>query len=119
MANRLRPWTRYAKASSGGALAGTPYQEAYAWLTLVRILLAVEGDPPRQKIEAALGRAEELVALVEGRSLSPRILELRGRLAAALGDAAGSERALREAPDLYREIGAAGHAARLRTEIGA
>ena len=45
----------------------------------------------------ALDRAEELVISIEGRSLSPRILELRGRLAAAVGDTAVSERALRGA----------------------
>jgi hypothetical protein len=81
------------------------------------VLLAAEGDVPRAEIEGALGRAEELVALVDGRSLSPRILELRGRLAAALGDKPGADRALREAPDLYREIGAIGHAGRLAREI--
>jgi hypothetical protein len=74
---------------------------------------------PRQEIEAALDRAEELVALVEGHSLSPRILELRGRLAAALGDAPVADRALREALDLYREIGATGHVERLGREIAA
>ena len=52
-----------------------------------------------------------------GRSVLPRIVELRGRLAAALGDAPGSERALREALDPYREIGATGHAERLARAI--
>jgi hypothetical protein len=47
-----------------------------------------------------------LVPLVEGRSLSPRILKLRGRLASALGDSSGVDRALRETLNLYREIGA-------------
>jgi hypothetical protein len=86
---------------------------------LARILLATDGDPSRREIEAALDRAEELVASIEGRSLSPRILELRGRLAAALGDTAASEQTLREALDLYRVIGATGHAARLAREISA
>jgi hypothetical protein len=45
--------------------------------------------------------------------LSPRILETRGRLADALGDAPGAERALRDALDRYRAIGATGNAARL------
>jgi hypothetical protein len=40
-------------------------------------------------------------------------LELRGRLAAALGDATASDQSLRQALDLYREIGASGHAERL------
>ncbi len=44
-------------------------------------------------------------------------LERRGRLAAALGDAPGAERALRDALDLYRMIGATGHAERLGREI--
>jgi hypothetical protein len=61
--------------------------------------------------------AEELVASVEGRSLSTRILELRGRLAAALDDVPVADQALREALDLYCEIGATGHAERLALEI--
>jgi hypothetical protein len=81
------------------------------------VLLATDGELPRVEIEAALGRAEELVALVEGRSLSPRVLELRGRLAVALGDTPASERTLREALVLYRETGATGHAQRLALEI--
>jgi hypothetical protein len=44
---------------------------------------------------------------------------MRGRLAAALGDAPTSDRALRQALELYRAIGATGHAERLAREIGA
>jgi hypothetical protein len=77
------------------------------------------GTSGRAEIEAALDRAEELVAKIGGRSLSPRILELRGCLAAALGDASGAGQALREALDLYRAVGATGHAERLAREIGA
>jgi hypothetical protein len=54
---------------------------------------------------------------MEGRALSPRILELRGRLAAAVGDAPSSDRTLREALDLYGAIGATGHAERLTREL--
>jgi len=54
-----------------------------------------------------------------GSALSPRILELRGRLAAAIGDAPSSDRTLRKALDLYRAIGASGHAERLARELGA
>jgi len=99
-------------ASAGGCI----YLEAGAQLALAKVLLAADGSLPRAEIEAALDRAQELVDAIEGRSLSPRVLELRGRLAAALGDAAASERALREALDLYREIGATGHAKRLALE---
>jgi hypothetical protein len=45
--------------------------------------------------------------------LSPRILELRGRHAAARGDPKTADKLLREALELYRAIGATGHAARL------
>jgi hypothetical protein len=58
----------------------------------------------RAAIEAALDHADELVAAIEGGSLSPRILELRGGLAAALGDVPASEQASRAALDLYRTI---------------
>jgi hypothetical protein len=73
----------------------------------------------RVEIESALERAEHLVASIEGSALSPRILELRGRLAAAVGDAPSSDRTLREALDLYRAIGATGHAERLARELDA
>ena len=72
---------------------------------------------PRAEIESALARAEHLVASIAGRSLSPRILEMRGRLAATLGDAPASDRALRQALEVYREIGATGHAERLGREL--
>jgi hypothetical protein len=60
---------------------------------------------------------ELLVASLEARSRSPRIVELSGRLAAALGAAPAARRALREAFDLYRAIGATGNAERLAREM--
>jgi tetratricopeptide (TPR) repeat protein len=102
-------------ASAGGAR----YFEAHAQLALAAALLATDGVVPRVEIECALERAEHLVESIEGRSLSPRILEMRGRLAAVLGDAQASDRALRQAVELYRAIGATGHAQRLAREIGA
>jgi tetratricopeptide (TPR) repeat protein len=98
---------------SGGCI----YYEASAQIALARILLATGGAAAHVKIAAALNRAEELVAMVDGRALSPRIIELRGRLAAALGDRPASEQAPRAALDLYREIGAIGHAERLVLDI--
>jgi class 3 adenylate cyclase/tetratricopeptide (TPR) repeat protein len=96
-----------------GRAGGCYYFEAHAQIALAQILLGVEPQVPRAEIEAALDRAEELVAAIEGRSLSPRILELRGHLAAAANDAPASDRALRQALELYRAIGATGHAERL------
>jgi class 3 adenylate cyclase/tetratricopeptide (TPR) repeat protein len=97
--------------------SGCRFFEALAWLARARILLATEGDVPRAETGAALDRAEELIESIEARSLLPRVLELRGRFSAALGDAAGAARGLRQALDVYREIGATGHADRLAREL--
>ncbi len=102
-----------------GRVGGYRYFETGAQLALAQILLATEGDLPCAEIEAALDRAEELVTSIDGRSLSPRILELRGRLAAVLGDAQVASQVLHQALDQYREIGATGHAERLSREIAA
>jgi class 3 adenylate cyclase/tetratricopeptide (TPR) repeat protein len=102
-----------------GRSGGCRYFEAEAQLALAAALLATDGVVPCAEIESALERAEQLVESIAGRSLSPRILELRGRLAAALGDAPASDRTLREALDLYRAIGATGHAERLERALGA
>ena len=100
-----------------GNTGGCLYYEALAQLALAAALLATDGAGPRAEMESALERAEHLVASIEGRALSPRILELRGRLAAEVGDAPTSDRTLREALDLYRAIGATGHAERLAWEL--
>ena len=102
-----------------GRAGGCRYYEALAQLALGKVLLATDGVVPRAEIESALERAERLVESIAGRALSPRILEMRGRLAAALGDASVSDRALRQALELYRAITATGHAARLERELGA
>jgi tetratricopeptide (TPR) repeat protein len=102
-------------ASAGGCR----YYEADAQLALARALLAPEGALPRAEIEAALARAEQLVESVAARALSPRILELRGRLATAQRDAPVAGRLLRQALALYRQLGATGHAERLARELGA
>src|SRR5262249_47868647 len=104
-----------------GSAGGCLYNEALAQLALAAALLATGtgGVVLRAEIESALERAEHLAASIEGSALSPRIVELRGRLAAAVGDAPSSDRTLREALDLYRAIGATGHAERLARELGA
>ncbi len=95
------------------------YFEAQSQLALAAGLLATDSAVPRAEIEAALDRAELLVEVTEGRALSPQILEQRGRLAAACGDAAGASRFLTNALNHYRTIGATGHAERLARELGA
>ena len=100
-----------------GDTGGCYYFEAQSQLALAAALLATDGEVPRTEIDAALTRAEQLVEQIEGRSLSPRILEQRGRLAKACGDAAAASQLLHEALDLYRTIGATGHAERLVKEL--
>jgi adenylate cyclase len=102
-----------------GSAGGSRYHEAQAQLALAGALLLTEQAVPRAEIEAALERSEELVESIAARSLSPRILEMRGRLASALGDTPACDLALREALDVYRAIGATGHAERLGREVGA
>jgi tetratricopeptide (TPR) repeat protein len=95
------------------------YAAAEAHLALARVLLA-DGDPVSAgEAEAALRRAEDAIERCGCRVFSPRVVELRGRLAAARGDAAASRRLLRDALALDREIGATGHAARLARELEA
>jgi len=100
-----------------GKAGGVRYSEAEAQIALARVLMATDGEIPRTEIEAALDRAEFLIATIAGRGLSSRVLEQRARLAAALGDAPASGRLLHQALDLYRTIGAKGHAARLEKEL--
>jgi len=122
----VRGWTQLAwinlayarEAIDVGHAGGCYYFEAQAQRALAAALLATNGVVPRAEIEAALARAEQLVGSIDGHSLSPRILEQRGRLAAALGGAPAAEQALRHALELYRSIGATGHAARLTNELG-
>jgi class 3 adenylate cyclase/tetratricopeptide (TPR) repeat protein len=92
---------------------GCDYYEAHAQLSLAQVLLAAGAGAPMGEVEKALNRAEELVEKTGGRALSPRILELRGRLAEARGDAKAAEGWLWAALELYRALGATGHAARL------
>jgi len=61
----------------------------------------------------------QAVAVMPPAATAAKFLELRGRLAAAVGDAPSSDRTLREALDLYRAIGATGHAERLARELDA
>jgi len=100
-------------ASAGGCR----YFEVYAQLALIRALLTTDDVVPREEIESALLRCDDLVEEIESVSQPPQILEQRGRLAAAVGDAPAADLALRQALDLYRAIGATGHVERLEREL--
>jgi class 3 adenylate cyclase len=90
-----------------------------AWLALARVRLAVDGGAAHATIESALREAAELAAVTGLRNWLPLIAELRGALAAALGDTGGATRARAEAHLLYETIGATAHAERIATTGGA
>jgi class 3 adenylate cyclase/tetratricopeptide (TPR) repeat protein len=97
---------------------GCHYIEALAHLNLVAALLAIDPSGSRNEIETALDRADAIVEEFELGMIAARIPETRGRLAAAIGDEAAARTALRRALDLYRSLGATGHARRLTKELG-
>jgi tetratricopeptide (TPR) repeat protein len=97
---------------------GTLAPECSAHLALAQILTQTEGASAAAAIETALREGERLIAETGAHSYEPLLREERARLAAALGDAAGRERALGEARRLFTEMGATGHLERLDREWG-
>jgi hypothetical protein len=92
--------------------------ECSAQLALTQILTQTEGASAAAAIETALREVERLIAETGAHSYEPLLHEERARLAAALGDAAGRERALGEARRLFTELDATGHLERLDREWG-
>ena len=95
---------------------GHPISECEAQCTLAEVLTKTEGASAAPSIETALRECERLLAETGARYIEPVLHEERARLAAALGDAAGRERALGEARRLFTEMGATGHLERLDRE---
>ncbi len=98
---------------------GAEISESRAQIALARILLATEGAVARERVEAALERAESLVRATGAEAHTPSIHLVRAELAGVLGDEADRERELREAHRLYTEMGATGHAERVSRELAA
>jgi len=88
-------------------------QEAVAHGVLARALLRRDGAAAGAAVEAALACAAELIERTGARTLAPALIEWRAELAAVLGDDATRDQLLRQAEQLYEEIGAPLHAARL------
>jgi hypothetical protein len=93
------------------ALRGTSEAEAHG--VLARALLRRDGAAARDDAEAALTNAAELIERTGAKTLAPALCEWRAELAAVLGDDATRDRLLRQAEQVYEEIGAPLHAARL------
>ena len=108
-------------AADGGVGAarrqGTRPGECRAQVALARVRIA-EGATDIAAVDAALARAQTLVEETGARAILPFITEAHAELARARGDTAGAARVLAEAHRLFTEMGAAGHAERLATELG-
>lgn len=98
---------------------GQRYWELMAELAHAEALAAAQGSKGRKAAERALQNAARLMGETGARAWEPQIVEARGRLAQACGDAGAREKHLRDAHALYVAIGAAGHAKRIATELDA
>jgi adenylate cyclase len=105
------------RAIRSAETAGTRAWEARAHLARARVLRTLDGAAARDAIAACLGRAETLVAETGARAQTPFVIEERARLAMVLGDTSGGARLLQEARRAFDATGAAGHAARLASEL--
>ena len=93
------------------------FVEAQAHWIQALVLLRSEGADARSAIEAALAEAESLVEASGGRVLEPHLREARAELAALLDDASTQMKLLREAHQLFTEMGSADHAERVAREL--
>ena len=88
--------------------------EAAAYGVLARTLLRRDGAAARDAAAAALASAAALIERTGARTLAPALCEWRAELAAVLGDEVTRAQLLRQAEQGYDDIGAPGHAERLR-----
>jgi class 3 adenylate cyclase/tetratricopeptide (TPR) repeat protein len=98
---------------------GQRISEIGAHLALAGALCAERGPAARGPAQAALDRAEALIAETGARIYEGPVAEARGELARVCGDNAAGEQHLREAQQLYGQCGASGHARRLAEALGA
>ena len=89
-----------------------------AYNALARALLAGNDEAPAAGVAAALDAADELVSLYDIGVFRPQVRELRAEVARRAGRDEEAAHLTAEALALYREIGAAGHEARLSAANG-
>jgi adenylate cyclase len=92
--------------------------EAAAHGVIARALLRRDGPAARDAAEAALANAAALIERMGAKTLAPALCEWRAELAAVLGDNVASGQLLRQAQQLYAEIGAPAHVSRLAQNPG-
>jgi tetratricopeptide (TPR) repeat protein len=91
--------------------------DALSSIALARNLLSVGTQNARKDIEQLLARALEIGRETKAKSLVPMVQVELAELARKTGDEDRRQRELREAHQLFAEIGATGHAARLAAEL--
>jgi ATP/maltotriose-dependent transcriptional regulator MalT len=89
-----------------------------AELVQAQLWLRTEGTDARQRIEEILESVASWIEETGARAYAPAVHELRAELAELLGDEAARAGELREAHRLCVEMGAIGHAERLKKELG-
>lgn len=106
-------------AREAAALANKQTARLFELLALIALLRALlgQGDADNE-CNQALERAALLVEETGALAIEPQVIEMRGRLAASLGDEKQARLELDAAHKLYVEVGADGHAERLAEELG-
>jgi adenylate cyclase len=97
---------------------GARLGQAQAHLQLASVELERLGPRARAEIGRHLERSREIAGSLGARALLPQIRETEARLEARDGNGEQAGTMLRDALALYEEVGATGHAARLRRELG-
>jgi class 3 adenylate cyclase/tetratricopeptide (TPR) repeat protein len=115
---REEPALRLAnEASQVARRRGLRLDEAFAELTLARVLLDTGGRSKRRPARKHLDRALELARATGARCLEAAVHSALARVAELSGDRAAREGELSLAQALHREVGADGHAARIAAEL--
>jgi tetratricopeptide (TPR) repeat protein len=95
----------------------SPKAELELLLLRAQVLARAEGESAHAQIEQDLDRAQALIQETSYRVRQPLLHERRADLARLEGDDAEQERELHEALRLYTEMGATGHAARVKGQL--
>jgi tetratricopeptide (TPR) repeat protein len=96
---------------------GVVYGETTGHLVLARLLLAASGAEAAEEIESELAVANEQSRRMEFRPVTAMVQVELAKLAQARGEAEEHLKGLREAHELFTEIGAAGHADQVAGEL--
>ncbi|MDX6632122.1 MAG: hypothetical protein QOG26_127 [Solirubrobacterales bacterium] len=91
--------------------------EAYACNVLARVLALTEGEGARAEIDELLARAERSAAETEFRPATALTLLERAEIDGRLGDDEARQRGLREALEVFEEIGARGSVAEVSKQL--